>query len=226
MRRAAVLFDLAGTLTSGNAPDEREPWLRYAEVVAPDHPDELADALLEAERRAGRRCDRHGSSARFGELLDEAGSVWDEAAVGAFRRVWAPYTTIDPSAADALRRLHDLGASIGLLSNTIWPREWHVDQLCEGGVLDLFDALTFSSDLPVAKPHPDAFRLAADALGVDVGDCLFVGDRWGDDVCGSAAAGLSPVWIRNAREHAGDVGRTPVVEPRIIDSCREIVQLL
>jgi putative hydrolase of the HAD superfamily len=54
----------------------------------------------------------------------------------------------------------------------------------------------WSSDLPVTKPHPDAFRAALEAVGVaDPAQAVYVGDRPYDDVSGAKAVGMRAVLV-------------------------------
>jgi putative hydrolase of the HAD superfamily len=64
------------------------------------------------------------------------------------------------------------------------------------GVLDLIDGAVYSSEIPWTKPHPQAFRAAMAAVGVDdPAACVFVGDRPYDDVHGAKRAGMRAVLI-------------------------------
>ncbi len=56
-----------------------------------------------------------------------------------------------------------------------------------------------SGEVGARKPGPAIFEAALDALGVDAGAALFVGDRLVDDVAGAAAVGMTTVqalWFR------------------------------
>jgi HAD superfamily hydrolase (TIGR01662 family) len=63
--------------------------------------------------------------------------------------------------------------------------------------LDLpVDLVLSSGGLGVAKPSPGFFTAAADAAGVDVSDCVHVGDRVDNDIVAARAAGMTPVHVR------------------------------
>ena len=196
----AVIFDLAGTLTEPLPPmDPAEPWRRYAAAAAPDDPVDLAERLLAGERRAFVACRDGGLSFTFDRILDHAGVRPVAAAVTAYRDCWEPYTRCVADAAAVLTALRDRGLATGLLSNTLWPVSWHHEYLARDGVLDLFDAMVFSSELPVAKPHPDVFRAVLDRLGGPApADCLFVGDRMFEDISGAQGVGMRTVALPDA----------------------------
>jgi FMN hydrolase / 5-amino-6-(5-phospho-D-ribitylamino)uracil phosphatase len=191
----AVIFDLAGTLTVPLPPmDPAEPWRRYAAAASSDDPAELGERLLAGERHAFLACRDGGLSFTFGRILDHAGVSPLPAAVAAYRACWEPYTRCVADAAAVLTALRGRGLAVGLLSNTLWPVSWHHEYLARDGVLDLFDAMVFSSELAVAKPHPDAFRAVLAGLGGPVPeDCLFVGDRTFEDISGAHGVGMRTV---------------------------------
>jgi putative hydrolase of the HAD superfamily len=63
------------------------------------------------------------------------------------------------------------------------------------GVLDLIDADIYSSELEWTKPHPEVFRAAAAALGVEPSEAVYVGDRLFEDIHGSQIAGMRAIWV-------------------------------
>lgn len=63
--------------------------------------------------------------------------------------------------------------------------------------LDLpVDVIVSSGGLGAAKPSNEFFVRAAAAIGVDVRDCVHVGDRVDNDVVAARAAGMTPVHVR------------------------------
>lgn len=68
------------------------------------------------------------------------------------------------------------------------------------GVLDHVDAVVVWEDVfPRYKPHPYPLELAAARLGVDVRECLYVGDTLPDVRCANAAGAVS---CQVLRDHA------------------------
>jgi putative hydrolase of the HAD superfamily len=60
----------------------------------------------------------------------------------------------------------------------------------------LFDATVFSSSVGLSKPDPRIYELAFERLGVEPGDCLFVGDGANDELPGAERAGMTAVQLR------------------------------
>lgn len=61
------------------------------------------------------------------------------------------------------------------------------------GVLDAFDAWSFSDETGVFKPAPESFRAALDALGVEPSDAAHIGDNERTDIVGANALGMVSV---------------------------------
>jgi putative hydrolase of the HAD superfamily len=106
-------------------------------------------------------------------------------------------------------RLRADGLRIGVLSNTVWPREWHETFFRRDSVLDLIDGAVYTSEIEWTKPSPHAFGAAMDAVGVtDPRECVFVGDRLFDDIWGAAQVGMRTIHIPHSRIPLEQVGHT------------------
>ena len=58
-----------------------------------------------------------------------------------------------------------------------------------------FTAVLISEELGFAKPDPRFFHAAAEALGLEPGSLLCVGDNPGADIAGARAAGIDACWF-------------------------------
>lgn len=197
----AVIFDWGGTITPWHTIDVREQWSAFARgmgAIACGLND-TASALLRAEDQAWQRGREHGASARLAEILVAAGLDPDhpgtQAGLAAYREYWEPHTFTHPTIPGLWESLRDNGIRIGVLSNTIWSRDYHREVFARDGVLELVDADVYSSETPWVKPHPEIFRVAAAAVGVDPHECVYVGDRSYEDVHGPQLVGMRAVWI-------------------------------
>ena len=126
--------------------------------------------MLAAENEAWNAAREHQRSGTLDELLRSAGIDPDTEqhakALAAYQEFWTPHTLIDPDAPPLLRALRERGIKVGVLSNTIWTREYHEIVFRRDGVLDLIDGAVYSSEIAWTKPHPEAFRAAMAAVGV------------------------------------------------------------
>jgi putative hydrolase of the HAD superfamily len=202
----AVIFDWGGTLTPWHTIDPEALW---HEVCAPHFPSgraaEVARAICAAERHLWQVTDDCQASATLAQVFERAGVSATEEFLASYFAAWDPHTFTDPEAAPLLRELRGQGIRVGVLSNTLWPRSAHERIFTRDGLGALLDGAVYSSEIPWAKPHPEAFRAAMRAVGAsDPGACVFVGDRPFDDIHGAKRAGMRAVLRPNAAVPAYD----------------------
>jgi putative hydrolase of the HAD superfamily len=187
---AAVLFDLDDTLYP------QASWLagawaavaaRGATLGLPEH--DLLDALRDI---AARGTDR-------GHIIDRAlercgcSSSAVAPLVDTFRMHAPDALECYPGVAEELRALAAL-VPVGIVTDGD-----PVVQRAKVRALGLAVGVVVCSDedgRAHRKPDPLPFRGAVDALGVDVGRTVFVGDRPDKDVAGAIAAGMRAVRVR------------------------------
>jgi putative hydrolase of the HAD superfamily len=88
-----------------------------------------------------------------------------------------------------------------------------------------FDAALFSADERLMKPDRRLYQRMAERLGVETGDCMFVGDGAYRELQGAAEAGMTPVLIRvphDEWEHEGTIGWSGAR----VSSLREVLALV
>jgi putative hydrolase of the HAD superfamily len=91
----------------------------------------------------------------------------------------------------------------------LWAREHHEEVFRRDGVLDLIDGAVYTSEIPWTKPHPEAFRAAMSAVGVeDPSGVVFVGDRPYDDVHGAKQVGMRAVLVPHSAIPENQKGHT------------------
>jgi putative hydrolase of the HAD superfamily len=207
----AVIFDWGGTLTRWHDVDFHAESLALAQaVVNADHEVEVSRNRLHRAGEAvwGRSRD-HQQSATVADLFDEAGLEHDPDLLTAYYEFWEPHTLTDPEVGPLFEELRAAGIKVGVLSNTIWPREWHEGFFRRDGVDHLIDGDVYTSEIPWTKPSPHAFRTAMDAVGVaDPARCVYVGDRLFDDVWGAQNAGLRAIHIPLSAIPASQTGHS------------------
>ena len=201
---AGVIFDWGGTITPWHTVDLDEQWRVFARAFHLDQQDpalvdNLSQRIWAAESAGWQRGRVDGASARIEEILAEAGIVaGDPRAVAgqqAYHKFWEPHTWTDPQIRPLWEGLHDKGIRVGVLSNTIWSRDYHRGLFARDGVLDLVDGDVYSSETPWVKPQREIFLEAARRIGVAPGECVYVGDRGYEDVHGPQSAGMRAILV-------------------------------
>ena len=221
----AVLFDWGGTLSVHADVDLLDMWRAAARVLAPDDPEPVAAALLAAEERWWREAvavgDRSGTTEQLVRSVARETHLDVAGALRAYHDAWEPTVDHDPAAVPVLTALRERGLRTGLLSNTHWPRELHERWLADAGLLDLLDVRLYTSGMTRMKPHAEAFRALADAVGVAPSRAVFVGDRLRDDVSGAQAVGMRTVHLVGRPVEGYDV--VPDAELVTLDGLVELV---
>ena len=101
---------------------------------------------------------------------------------------------VAPGLETCLRALRAEKVSLGIVCDVgLTPSPTLRARLERLGVLDAFDAWSFSDETGVFKPAPEAFLAALDPLGVDPHDAAHIGDNERTDIAGADALGMVSV---------------------------------
>ena len=220
----AVIFDWGGTLTPWHSINVEQLWGTVCEPHFPvGQAGVHAAALHAAEQELWRAGEAERRSATMSQVFGTAGVPVTDELIASYQRAWEPHTFTDPDVPPLLAYLRERGIKVGVLSNTMWPRDWHEHVFRRDGVLHLIDGSVYSSEIDWVKPHPEAFLAAMAAVGVtDPRRCVFVGDRPYDDVHGAQAVGMRAVLVPNS-----DVPPFGAAVPdAVIERLRELVPLV
>jgi putative hydrolase of the HAD superfamily len=100
-----------------------------------------------------------------------------------------------------LMELRSRGLKTALISNTVpivarfWP---------QSEVAPLIDVAVFSCEAGVRKPDARIYHLTATGLGIEPGECLFVGNGSAGELGGAQEAGMTAVQILRDHMSEGD----------------------
>ncbi|GAB4062048.1 hypothetical protein GCM10028777_00500 [Angustibacter speluncae] len=233
----AVVFDWGGTITPWHRIDLDQQWHHYARAHAAhaDEADDLARRIWDAEEAAWKGGRVDGASARIDEILAAAGVLTDHEghapALAAYQEFWEPHTRTDPDIPPLWEGLRERGIRVGVLSNTIWTREYHRAVFERDGVLHLVDGDVYSSEIPWVKPHPEAFAAALRAVGVDdPGRAVYVGDRPFEDVHGAQAVGMRAVLVPHSDipldQQVAGIGRDDVAPDAVVHRLLDLLDVV
>ncbi|MFM8894505.1 MAG: HAD family hydrolase [Actinomycetales bacterium] len=229
----AVIFDWGGTLTPWHQIDLVAQWYAYAEIYDPANAASLAVRLRDAEMHRWQvqllSNGQTSTGALDGIFMDEGidlGSDLHKTALENYLRFWDPHTLADPQADALLRALRADGLAIGVLSNTLWPRSHHEAVFARDGLLPLIDAAAYTSEMPMAKPHVDAFITIARMLDVQPQEAVFVGDRIWDDILGAQQAGMRTIHIPHSRIPDEQVPDGSAIPDAVIDELGEVLDIV
>ena len=122
---------------------------------------------------------------RFAELLGTEPE-------GLVEGLFAGLEPVEPMLA-VLRKAPEVGIPTGLISNS-WVMDHYTDEIRE-----LFDVVVISAEVGLHKPQPEIFKLAAEQLGLEPSDCVFVDDLR-ENCDGAEAVGMTAVLHRDVDE--------------------------
>jgi len=101
----------------------------------------------------------------------------------------ACFDCLHPEIIPMLDALRENGYRIGILSNC---SEEEVKIARESVLASHVDCMILSHETGYCKPETEIYRIAADALGTDCKDSLFIGDGGSRELYGAAAAFMKP----------------------------------
>jgi putative hydrolase of the HAD superfamily len=210
MQLDAVIFDWGGTLTPWHTIDPYDCWFTVT------HDDEQAKALMAAEDQVWGLVRHEHRSGTLTDILALAKLTLTESQLAAYYQWWDAHSITDPEVPQVFQALRDRGLKVGVLSNTTWPQDQHARIFTRDQVDHLIDGAVYSSEIPWAKPHPEAFRAALDAVGVsDPARAVYVGDRLFEDVFGANRVGMRAVHIPLSAIPAKQLGEDGVPDATI-----------
>jgi len=180
----AVIFDLDGTLID-SAP------IYYAIIdVIFDRlgiPPVPQSTLLEAMKNGEFEWDLvlpDTMMDRKEQLVEKAREIIDEIAPSMFNS----QIKLIPGTADVLKEIAAMGLKLALVTSSL--REYmavKLAPLAQTGVEALFEITITADDVKNKKPHAEPLVICSDKLGLDPGDCVYVGDTRVDIKAGKAA---------------------------------------
>ena len=112
---------------------------------------------------------------------------------------------------------------LGVICDTGLSPGWMLrDCMEQHGILHHFTHLTFSDEMGVSKPHPDAFLTTLTHLGVSPKAAVHIGDYPRTDIAGAQGVGMRAIRFTGVYDWGNDTVRADAV----ISSYRELEPLL
>lgn len=241
----AVIFDLDDTLLdwSGFQSDWATLERRHINGVIEylrDHghagidPEAFRREFQEQTTEAWRNARTSLKAPHVGSVLVETASVLGvdrrdidlRAILEAYRWGAVDGTTPFPEVREVMKRLHDHGIRVGIVTNAFQPMWMRDRELEMHDLLDLFpDCRISAADFGMLKPHPEIFQSALDCLGATADRAVFVGDDLDADIVGAQSLGIKAVLRRIHRRGFGtfNSGATP---DGVIETLHDLLPLL
>jgi putative hydrolase of the HAD superfamily len=142
---------------------------------------------------------------------------------------WLNSVHVGPDVVGTLDTLRRRGLRLGLVSNAAYLPRLMKAQLSALHLESFFEAVSFSSEVGVRKPHPEIYADALRKLEVEARRALFVGDRVKEDIQGPKTLGMRAVltceWRQEEDPGLADfviqrLGELPAVISRLMAGAR------
>jgi epoxide hydrolase-like predicted phosphatase len=135
-----------------------------------------------------------GRQAQLGQKNSEAYWRWlgdyfslDETDLAQMRRDFFAGDALDEVLLAYIKRLRDAGYRTGLLSNAHDNARRLLTEVYP--LIQYFDGVVISAEVGLMKPDPQIYHLAAESVGVQAPEVLFV-DDFSENIEGAAAVGM------------------------------------
>jgi len=228
----AVLFDLGGTLVYYPSAEKFAALCRTEEIrritnLPQSVLVEISDEMIKQREESVRTYREYLATDVFRNIFRKY-KVETNKADSVAGLVYSQYTKglrLYPDVKDALRGLRRRGYLIGLISNTIFPRQWHFRTLEKFQIDRFFRMTIWSSEFGWRKPHPSIFQHGLKLLKVRPEEAIYVGNELVPDILGSQQVGMKGVLIYRSIE-GNDVSLLLDSRPyRIITDLRKIIDI-
>lgn len=168
MMLKAVIFDVGGVLIRTHSRAGREKWAARVGMAAL----EFENFIFSGES---------GQQAQLGQKTNEAHWQWlrdyfglDDLSIAELRHDFFAGDALNKSLLEQIKRLRQAGYLTGLLSNTNDSARHLLTQVYP--LIDYFNSVIISAEVGLMKPDPKIYHLAAESLGVQPAETLFVDD--------------------------------------------------
>jgi len=230
MKYSAVIFDLFGTLINNFSIQEHEDVLRQMASVVSAPSEDFVQLWYDT---FNERCTGVFQSveANIDHVCRELGVILEDSQRSLATRIRLNLTVRSmipvPGATEMLSHLKLHGYKTGLISDcsTEIPDIWESTLFAP-----LIDVAIFSCRAGIKKPDSRIYLLAAEQLGIQPEDCLYIGDGSSQELTGASAVGMHPVLIRDPDEDSTEIHRVDAEAEEwdgpVISSLKEVLDLV
>lgn len=202
MKYRAVIFDLFETLITewghtkytknemcSDLGIDRESFDRYWSETAADRclgKISFTDSLLYVMEK----CGKHIEDSALSRIVDKRVETKSQC-----------FAYVNPDVYRLLEELKARGLRLAIVSNC---SSEEVQVIRQSKIYGYFDQVILSYEVNMKKPNPDIYQKCCDLLGVDAGECIFVGDGCSDELEGAQAVGMKAIqakWYTNRFPH-------------------------
>lgn len=193
----AVLFDLDGTLLNRDESLKLftdKQYDRFSHLLSPISKDAYSTRFIQLDSRGYVWKDKV-----YSQLVEEFGITkitWQELLedyLSEFKYYCVPFDNL----LLMLEKLNERKLPMGMITNGYG--QFQMDNIMALGIEDYFQTILISEWEDVKKPDPQIFLRAADKLGLQPNECVFIGDHPNNDVLAAKHVGMTGIWKKDVQ---------------------------
>jgi putative hydrolase of the HAD superfamily len=227
MRYTDLIFDLYGTLVDIHTEENELVWEKTAiffgfygaHYTGPQLKQAFQAAMSARQAQAGQSYECFpdipfeqvmAQLFRVKGITEPADSLGFHAAQ-LFRITSIEYVKLYPGALDALATLRAKGYRLWLLSNA--QRIFTEYELRHLGLGEQLDGIYISSDYRCRKPDTRFYRALIEEQGLDIQNCLMIGNDRHTDIAGAKALGMATLYMHTNLTPPDQADADPALHP-------------
>lgn len=196
------IFDLYGTLIDIHTDEEDEKLWKALAVYFVEHgavyeAEEIRNGYMRYVREELEKSEEILVEKVFQKLFAVKGVEADDALFANtcrfFRDTSTYHLRLYEWSLPILQTLKENGKKVFLLSNA--QRSFTYHEMEKLDIVKYFDAIHISSDYGVKKPNPKFFEILIEKEGLDVKECLFLGNDQTCDILGAQGVGMDTWYV-------------------------------
>jgi FMN phosphatase YigB (HAD superfamily) len=204
--KKALLLDMNSTFMFGEDrfSNSEDFSVYYSKIGGTFHQKKITRIILDAysflDSRYPDECYRHSFPSLKSAILEVIDEAIDENEIRKIIETFAFHELgfIPDEYAEALHRLKQRFVLAAIID--IWaPKQLWLKEFERSGVLNLFSALSFSSDHGMVKPSPTPYELVLKQLGIPKAKSVVVGDSIRRDLGGARNADIDCILVGGTR---------------------------
>ena len=193
----AVLFDLDGTLLNRDESLKLftdKQYDRFSHLLSPISKDAYSTRFIQLDSRGYVWKDKV-----YSQLVEEFGITkitWQELLedyLSEFKYYCVPFDNL----LLMLEKLKERKLPMGMITNGYG--QFQMDNIMALGIEDYFQTILISEWEDVKKPDSQIFLRAADKLGLQPNECVFIGDHPNNDVLAAKHVGMTGIWKKDVQ---------------------------
>lgn len=234
MKYTDLIFDLYGTLLDIHTEEDSAVWEKTAlyfgfygaHYSGPELKKSFETAIAARKVKAGQsyECFPDIPFEQVMAALFRAKGIEDAETLGVnaaqlFRISSIEYVKLYPGVLEALADLRKAGFRLWLLSNA--QRVFTAFELRHLGLGEQLDGIYISSDYRCRKPDARFYEALLREQGLEIGDCLMIGNDRHTDIAGAKAVGMATLYMHTALTPPDQAEADPGLHPDVAPAgCR------